>query len=704
MKSKININKNIKHKFLFLENETLYSTNCLFKPNKTISNFIFSTDLINNDMKSEYKSSFVQTSIITENFSKNNKIPQKLFTISNSRKKIPIKKKESQKKDSEIKRRKFQTRLIKEIKLNLENNSINKNNIKNKNEPKIYFNKKKKLKKKTIFPENKLNKNINNYKYNNSNTTRITYTNNPIDKYNSNYIKNKDNNNKKCQIKIIKNRCYNENLYNNIKTDINEKRTIDNNKLKLNKNENKNKNKLSENKNVVKKEKHNFEEINKNELKIMTKKRTFVQREISSKLNNYFNYNSINSSKFNKKKDYFSYFINAYSKDKNKTKIINNKRKINIRSNNKENISIFNSNFSKNNTNFELCKNVDIQKFNKIKIEEYKNKKLIHKNNIKKNKTNIISQIKSENNLNKLNLVPEKYKKLFLQRKELIKNGSQNNKNNENNENIESFGKNIKKNNSKNDDEELLDTGTELKNKINQIKSNNYGVNKPKETNMKFTLVKELEDEEDNLNINKSRIENIIIGKIDGYKDIIESDELNKIFKLRSKSSFDIHNKIAEKLIKKEKNEKRNDKNLKSFSNNKTSFVSMHILEDNSSEIEDLDFDNNNYRVNEQLLNIENEYAFEEMAIYEKETINKDNNLLPFQLSKISFYKYYDTNDRQYKTNENIDKNNISLTDINKYSTKKIDKTKNKGNKSMSLTLSVSTVTESHPLSVRVVS
>ena len=661
MKSKININKNINRKFLSLKNNTLNSTNSLFKLNKTIFNFISSVDLLNNGLKSEYKSSFVQKSIITDKFSLSNKMPQKLFTISNSRKKIPYKIKESQNNDSEIKRRKFQVRLKKEIKFNLENNNINKNIIKDKIEP-IKRTTKKIINKNTLFLEKKQSKNISNCKYYDYNTTRTSYTNNPINPisiYNNNSINNKDIKKKKYQIKIlIKNSLNNEKTFNNIKTDINENGIIDkniHNKIILNRNDEKNN---------IKKDSHNFEEINKKESKILSKKATFVQRDTASRFNNYFNCKIKNSNKSNKKKDYFSSFINSYSKDIKK--YINNKKKINIRNHNQDIYTIFNSNFSKNNTNFDLFKNFDFQIFNKNTIEEYNNKNVNTNKKIQKNKTNIKG---NEYNLERLNLEEEeKNKKINVLKFKIMKNLK---------EKSNIIEKDREKDYDKNAVEDILDTETEHKNEINKIKANNYDVNKPKEINLKYTLLKESNYEEDNLNVNKSQIENIIIGKIDGYKDIIESDELNKISKLRSKSSFDIHNKMT-KLIKKEKADKNNDKNMKSFSNNKTSFVSMHIFEDNSSEIEDLDFDNNNYRINEQLLNIENEYEFENITTFENEAKNfNENNLLPFQESKISFCKYYDSNDRKYKTDGNMDKDIISLIQINKDINKMDDKRKN---------------------------
>ena len=667
MKSKININKNLNHKFFSLKNNTINSNNSLVKPNKTIFNFISSVDLLNNGLKSEYKSSFVQTSIIKDKFPISSKIPQKLFTISNSRKKIPNKIKESQNNDSEIKRRKFQVRLKKDIKLNLENSIINKNKIKDKIEP-IKRTTKKIINKNTFFLEKKPSKNVSNCKYYDYNTTRTSYTNNPIAIYNNNSIKNKDIKKKKYQIKIlIKKSLNNEKTFNIIKTDKNENGIINkiiHNKIKLNKNDEKN---------IIKKDSHNFEEINKKELKILSKKDTFVKSDTSSRFNNYFNYKIKNSNKSNKKKDYFSSFINSYTKDIKKYLI--NKKKINIRNHNQEYCTISNSNFSKNNTNLDLFKNIDFQIFNKNAIEEYNNKNANTNKKIQKNKTNIKG---NEYNLKRVNLEEEeeKNKKINVLKFKIIKNLK---------EKSNIFEKDREKDYDKNDGEDILDIETEHKNEINKIKANNYEINKPKEINLKYTLLKDPDYEEDNLNVNKSQIEKIVIGKIDGYKDIIESDELNRICKLRSKSSFDIHNKMN-KLIKKEKADKNNDKNMKSFSNNKTSFVSMHILEDNSSEIEDLDFDNNNYGINEQLLNIENEYEFENMNIYENEAKNiNENNLLPFQESKISFCKYHDRNDRKFKTDGNMDKDILSLINIKKDINKMDDKRKNITKKSSHL-------------------
>ena len=122
MNSKSNINKAIKNKLLYLTQESTNSINNIINPNKTITNFISSTNLVNND----YKSSFIQDSFINE-YNSNFK-NERLFTISNSKKNSRLKAK-----DTENKNKKFLTRLIKERKLNLEMYNVNnkKNSIQN---------------------------------------------------------------------------------------------------------------------------------------------------------------------------------------------------------------------------------------------------------------------------------------------------------------------------------------------------------------------------------------------------------------------------------------------------------------------------------------------------------------------------------------------------------------------------------------------
>ena len=100
-----------------------------------------------------------------------------------------------------------------------------------------------------------------------------------------------------------------------------------------------------------------------------------------------------------------------------------------------------------------------------------------------------------------------------------------NNKNNNDNSEKKRFDGNTN-NNIKLENDEFVSYEFEIENeqnnKINGIRINNFDVKKPKEENLKFTVLKE--DMESEVSISASKI---IIGNIDGYKDIIETDKKN---------------------------------------------------------------------------------------------------------------------------------------------------------------------------------
>ena len=85
----------------------------------------------------------------------------------------------------------------------------------------------------------------------------------------------------------------------------------------------------------------------------------------------------------------------------------------------------------------------------------------------------------------------------------------------------------IKKNTKKEkilNDEFVLESNREFatnNNEINSIKINEFNVNKPNDENLKYTLFKSESEK------SSTRPSKIVIGNIEGYKDIIESDKLN---------------------------------------------------------------------------------------------------------------------------------------------------------------------------------
>ena len=130
---------------------------------------------------------------------------------------------------------------------------------------------------------------------------------------------------------------------------------------------------------------------------------------------------------------------------------------------------------------------------------------------------------------------------------------------------------------------------------------------------MKFSIFKDYENE-DNEHLDNKNIEKIIIGNIDGYKDIIESDENNKENKNQNKieKNFLLNsNKKKEKI--------QDNKNNKIIKNIEKS----NIWDEISSEFCDINLENNYFT-----FNIENEYDFEDLPTKEnKSKINKEINI-----------------------------------------------------------------------------
>ena len=114
-------------------------------------------------------------------------------------------------------------------------------------------------------------------------------------------------------------------------------------------------------------------------------------------------------------------------------------------------------------------------------------------------------------------------------------------------------------------------TENEKNERINGIKINNYGVNKPKEENLKFTIAKD--DKESDLNI--SQASKVIIGKIDGYQDIIETDKKNNYNNYYSDIIFKKNNNLnLYNNIYLNNNLKKLGKQINNFDNNQKNNIS----------------------------------------------------------------------------------------------------------------------------------
>ena len=380
---------------------------------------------------------------------------------------------------------------------------------------------------------------------------------------------------------------------------VKEKLINDSNKIAKNKIAQIKSKKIIQNKKVIKK--------NNNKLKNNLQRKTFIEMSKTCKpsfINNY-----MDTIKKNDKYPYFFSFVekNSYPLDK----YIFNKRSIllkNRRHHLKENCTFtnFEKTIKKHSTTFitfnkkekEYLVNKQTKNNNNI-IESYNNKKTYQTNN----NPNYVIDI--------TNILPKKSK---LSKNNVLNSGK----------NTKNKNKIIKKENTKvNQDIDIFDIISEHKQSINLMKPENYNVNKPHEYNMKYSFLKEYEDENDsNNNSKEEKNEKIIIGKIEGYKDIIESDKINNKKQSKEKK-FPHKNKLNKKtnlIINTDKN------------NN--FFEDYHFLEDNSSEFYELNFANNYCKTNINLENIDNEYEFEDLPTNENDNKTNKNKIKLFNNNK----------------------------------------------------------------------
>ena len=201
----------------------------------------------------------------------------------------------------------------------------------------------------------------------------------------------------------------------------------------------------------------------------------------------------------------------------------------------------------------------------------------------------------------------------------------------------------------------FCDMDSENKNIVNIIKTNEFDINKPHDKNLKYTLFKEIEDDfNEDKSVSNSKIRDVIIGKIDAYKDIVESDKLNKIYySQKSKNFFGQSNLKSNKKFINLNNPPQNKIITNKIDNNTL------ILDSNpSNEIEDFDLDNN----------------YKDLCVKNKDDTNSNTVLLPVQVSRISCCKYFDENAEAYTYKEKIDNNVISLINDNNIMGYKINK------------------------------
>jgi hypothetical protein len=85
MKTKAKINK-VKKKFIFCTHDNTNSNNKIYKTNNTSSNIMSSKDLFNNDIKTEYRSSFIYKTLNTDFSLKNTNSSRNNFKLKDKKK------------------------------------------------------------------------------------------------------------------------------------------------------------------------------------------------------------------------------------------------------------------------------------------------------------------------------------------------------------------------------------------------------------------------------------------------------------------------------------------------------------------------------------------------------------------------------------------------------------------------------------------
>ena len=297
-------------------------------------------------------------------------------------------------------------------------------------------------------------------------------------------------------------------------------RNINNNKI-ITKVPNKNNtHKINENNNITSKK---IIKIN-NSRKSEYKKLICLPSRICVSLDSIISKNTINKNKMK---------INTNSYDKNKKITINKSPKINLKymekklnteiiKKNKKYLKVKYDQTKKENVN--LKKTKQNCKYNKIENKTVNSNKRNKRNiNSKKYDSNNNSKLLSENGSTNYKSIKSK-KKLKFNKNNIY---STPNNNIRNKKNVK-FIKNVNDNTYK-----MFEfiKENDMEEKINVIKINNFDLNKPKDENLKFTFVKD--DKQSDLSV--SRASKVMIGKIEGYKDIIEIDQNKNLYKLYNK-------------------------------------------------------------------------------------------------------------------------------------------------------------------------
>ena len=283
----------------------------------------------------------------------------------------------------------------------------------------------------------------------------------------------------------------------------------------------------------------------------------------------------------------------------------------------------------------------NILKYIQKNSKSTKNINLNKKNSDKKNKININDINKANNNKNN-GKKEHNYSKINIGKKDCF---------------FERIKPNMKLYKEKND----------RKTKINAIKINEFKVKKQKEKNIKNSLLKSrCGDEELTEGINKSKI---VIGDIESYNDIIENDKLNNDFYQGDRPiNVETYNTFDKNCFSKniDKNNSIND-NLMDKNENTEIYEKNNNIDDSKIYISNDEINPNDRDIKLLMNNVEdgNDITDYSTQFLKRNIRDRNNNILPYHVLKISYEKKYNNKTKNYSIIEKMNNDNIFLNDNN---------------------------------------
>ena len=201
---------------------------------------------------------------------------------------------------------------------------------------------------------------------------------------------------------------------------------------------------------------------------------------------------------------------------------------------------------------------------------------------------------------------------------------------------------------------------------INSVKTNNFIINKPKEENLKYSSIKEYYDDNDEqTEVSPSQISKIIIGQIEGYKDIMEEDK-NININDKSRSLLELLSKFSFSNLINNKQTLENIDNLNFFEESNDLKILKDINDNWNNISNSKNITSDNMPNLTKIKNVDEEYDSEDLSISVfKNNIKSINTNSKVYLSKIVNNKSNDNSDVNKSKNHHVNYKKFVKNSIN---------------------------------------